>query len=693
MDGDQSSGEEGNDSYTKLLLHMDDTGLSDSSYVNHTTTKNGNAARSSTQSKFGGYSAYFDGAGDYITVQDSVDWAFGTGDFTIDCWIRPTSMVGTTCMVEHYQDNENRWGFELDNNNLGFYVRDGDVTTVACYGLHGITADGTWHHVAITRDGNDWRVFVDGTQVGSTVSDSSPVPNVSGDLLIGCRKWSGTPNYFYPGYIDELRITKGDARWTSNFTPATSRYGAHRVTANGDPHLDTSEKKFGSSSMRFDGTGDYLSVEDSGDWNFGSNAFTIDCWVYFTDLSGTHVLASQYESAQRLFQFWANASKKLNCFWGYDGTRGQYATTNACVDTGQWYHIVLARSGNDCLVFVDGVSQTMTAYTAFSGDLGDIDGPLLIGAYNHTSLQHYFNGYVDEFRVSKGIARWTTGFAVPTSEYTTDSNTVLLMHFNSDVSGEAQEVTFNGNPQLAVAPTKWNGSYYFDGTNDYISIPDSDDWNFGSGDFTMEAWVRYSSLSNDNIITQQGPSQKAFSFGRRNSGNVLRFVYTTDGSSETSFESAWTPNLNTWYHVAACRDGSDLRLFVDGTQVGSTHNISSATIHNSTSTLCIGDDANGGGIGDPFHGFMDELRIVKGEALYTSNFTPPAEPFSLYRVSGDLSESTRLVVLNESDWSITNNEVVSGSSYDIAFTTSDSVTIVGRKSNGECQAYGNVVPA
>ena len=85
--------------------------------------------------------------------------------------------------------------------------------------------------------------------------------------------------YFFNGYLDELRISKGIARWTSDFTPPSSPYGKVATV--------TSQKKFGTASGEFKGSGEYLSLADSDDWNVGSGDFTIDAWVKWNSVSDT----------------------------------------------------------------------------------------------------------------------------------------------------------------------------------------------------------------------------------------------------------------------------------------------------------------------------------------------------------------------------------------------------------------------
>jgi hypothetical protein len=156
-----------------------------------------------------------------------------------------------------------------------------------------------------------------------------------------------------------------------------------------------------------------------------------------------------------------------------------------------------------------------------------------------------------------------------------------------------------------------------------LRVPHASSLNL-PGDFTIEGWVRYSvamSASQWSPIfaaKRNTSTQWEYWFGAL--ADALYFTWSTNGTTLSSVNVSWTPSLNVWYHVAACRSGSNLRFFVDGTQQGATQTVS-GTIWSDTRDLSIGSDS----INVPsFTGFLDDIRITKGVARYTSNFTPPA---------------------------------------------------------------------
>lgn len=200
-------------SYTKLLIHAN-SDLSDSTGT-HTPTAGGNAAVSTAQSKFGGASIALDGSGDTVTVADHADLDFGTGDFTIDLWVRFTSL-GIGRGIFH-RDNGGGNGYQLiwsssAGGTLAFQAGGASLAT----GTWSPSTD-TWYHVAVCRSGTSLRLFVDGTQVGSTATDSTSLAYTS-DLVIG----SGDSGRDLEGYIDEFRLMNGYARFTANFTAPTA---------------------------------------------------------------------------------------------------------------------------------------------------------------------------------------------------------------------------------------------------------------------------------------------------------------------------------------------------------------------------------------------------------------------------------------------------------------------------------------
>ena len=225
--------------FPKNILHLPfdgsngATSTSDVSNQNNAVTVNG-AQISTAQSKFGGSSMLFDGSNDYLSVGGS-EWNsnLNSGDFTVEFWIR-FNTVGTAYIIENY-NGSNGWGVALwsgggGTNYLDGFWHDGGWKYIQ-YGVGGSSqyttpsAD-TWYHVAFVRNGNDWALYLNGTAEGTRTGLSGSITSSSnGSLDIG-RRFSDT--YFVDGYIDDLRITKGLARYTSNFTPPTT---AHLTSA------------------------------------------------------------------------------------------------------------------------------------------------------------------------------------------------------------------------------------------------------------------------------------------------------------------------------------------------------------------------------------------------------------------------------------------------------------------------------
>ncbi len=401
----------------------------------------------------------------------------------------------------------------------------------------------------------------------------------------------------------------------------------HIVTVNGNPQFSTAQSKFGGSSMYFDGSGDYLTVPDDADWALGS-IWTIDLWAYITTGVKVNYMVTQHQNTDNKWAFGVNASNKLT--WNMK-TGGTWSTpepvSTMSVPIGSWTHLAATNDGTNIRLFSDG-----TLFGTFSTrTLPDMSSLLKIGG-GYDSWQ--YTGYIDELRITKGEARWITGFTPPTSAYTSDANTKLLLHFDGDVSDGAHIITSNDNPQLSATTAKFDGAMYFGGSasGDYLSIPDSDDWNFGSGDFTIDLWASLDS-GLQHQFCRQSPAVGD------NSNNivwwvgtdkVISFLYSVSGSGWTTVTStqAATFNYNEWVHFAVVRDSSLLTFYINGNKLGDSINIGSAVFFNSTQLFTIGAGTSGGVFVSRLKGFIDELRISKGIARWTSNFTPETGPYT-----------------------------------------------------------------
>jgi len=220
------------DIYTVALLHMNgaDAATTFIDESGKTWTANGNAQVDTAQSKFGGASALFDGTGDYLTASDSNDWQLDGGSnsnsWTIDFWVRfnDDPSAGAVGFVQQRTDNDNWWSVFFSADLLYFSIRSAAVVTVLISNTWNPTM-ATWYHVAYVKNGaTGYLMFVNGTQVGSTQTDTDPMPNFAGGVQVARHTNLSGTNFDLNGWIEELRISKGIARWTANFTPNDKEY-------------------------------------------------------------------------------------------------------------------------------------------------------------------------------------------------------------------------------------------------------------------------------------------------------------------------------------------------------------------------------------------------------------------------------------------------------------------------------------
>jgi hypothetical protein len=207
-----------------LLLHGNGTNgsttITDSSPTPKTVTAVGNAQISTAQSKFGGASIAFDNAGDYLTLASNSAFAFGTGDFTIEFWVYMNSLKAGINFI-----NSNS-GSGSGTNSVIFGLNDSNALEYYINGASRISdpvalSTSSWVHVALCRGSGTSRIFKNGLQVGTSFADTQTV-NSANTFLIGTR--NDNLSFSFNGYIDDLRITKGVARYTANFTPPTAPF-------------------------------------------------------------------------------------------------------------------------------------------------------------------------------------------------------------------------------------------------------------------------------------------------------------------------------------------------------------------------------------------------------------------------------------------------------------------------------------
>jgi hypothetical protein len=619
------------------------------------TTANG-ATISTSRSKFGSGSAFFDGIDDRMNLTQDLR---NSPEFTWECWFYP---LGSGVLIYFSGGNAvfPNGNPHLTQTGPGGGLRlsmDGESSSNVLTHQNVIPRN-TWSHAALCRNSsNVMRLYLNGVQSGSSYTRSQTFGN-GNSIALGNRP-SNDLSYDYRGYIDEVRISKV-CRYTASFTPDTEPFTnddntllllhfndyngsteivddvgqtitetrpALTATVAGNSQISTAQSKVGSSSALFDGSGDYIRFT-SDTLRLKTEDFTIECWIRPNSLAaGVNKMLYDQRSAdtQVNIVIFLNSTNALN-FWVNGAARIQ--TGNNFLTTDTWYHIAVVRFNGLTRMFVDG-TEVGSAYVDSNNYLG---APVVIGS-GWDGTQGPFNTYIDELRVSN-TDRYGK-YTIPTSAFSLDSDTSLLMHFdgadNSTTFTEENGLTVTrvGDSKISTTQSVFNGaSGLFDGTGDYVSLADNNDWDLATTDWTIEFWVypiNGFGMTNANTGSNQGWRLYM------DSGNVINF--TERGASANQRLSLTCIQLNAWQHVAVERKGTLMSFYHNGRLVGRYSGAS--TIVNSTASLLIGGIYGVGASAwtttfNAVNFYMDELRISRVARYYstTTSFTPSTEAFT-----------------------------------------------------------------
>jgi len=374
------------------------------------------------------------------------------------------------------------------------------------------------------------------------------------------------------------------------------------VKTNGDPVASTLQSNFYGGSFIFDGSGDYLSSSSGSDLSFGTGNFTIECWVYMTAASSAE--DGIFQISTTIGGLAATQSNTITLQTNGSVYRSYANDTSTAfstaVITNKWVHLALVRSSTSLNLFVNGVKDATTI-----SDSRNYSGTYLaIGGYYSTS--YLWVGNISDFRLYKGVAKYTSNFVVPAT------SPDILPDTPSGVSG--------GSKLAKVT----DGAVSFDGTGDYLLSGASSDYSFGTGNFTIEGYIYPNSASGTQGIMGIGnavsPACQIF-YNVSNSQKVRFNV--TDG---TAIESTGTAPAKAWSHFAVVREGTgsnETKIYING-KLEAQGTISTNLTE---TTLQIGRPNTSSGT-EYFNGVVSNFRVLKGTALYTSNFTPPTAPLT-----------------------------------------------------------------
>lgn len=416
-----------------------------------------------------------------------------------------------------------------------------------------------------------------------------------------------------------------------------------QLTANGDVSVNTTTYKYGGGSAYFDGDGDYLEITPTENFNFYNYDFTIECWIYSTnDQNGGAIISTRLGSVYSPFELqigYPNLNKiTLLIYNGSSWYNGGIIYGDTIIPQNEWIHLAWVSQNGNHTVYINGISDpNITNINAPIVDI--IPSNVYIGKGGDSA----FFGYIDDFQILKGIAKYTENFTPPTAQlpapYDENGNNVsLLLHMDgtnssqdfTDSSNNDFTVTVNGDTYTDTSVKKFGASSaYFDGDGDYLQLdtPSNNLIDWHSTDYTLECWV-YIVSAPSNTPSSSSPlignadissGIEYWSFGPTNSLSV-KFKYWS--GQENSLETIPSIlNTGQWYHLAFVKNGTRISIYIDG--VETVFDTLAVTPEISESyPLAIGSFCNAS-----FNGYIDELRITKGVARYTSNFVPQTAPF------------------------------------------------------------------
>lgn len=466
------------DEFTKLLLHFD---IADGEMTFKDSSGNENHGRlmgwnstlsriSSTQSQFGGSSFFVENAnGSHLCVDHrSPDLDFGSNDFTIEWWSRPNQTTIDESIIGTIESSNGTWHIWRGNTNLvQFTIRDG--TTTKDHETHWPSGDvvGVWKHRAVVRNGDQMYYYVDGvaqTPSFGTGALSAGYTIVQNDnpIRIGDYNLPTGTAFTYDGYIDEVRISNGVARYTANFTPPAAPFedgystnadpfsasvtglynfdGVDGATTStnagsgpdptfvGDADLSNTHTIQGETSLYVSGNNDSCVVLDSGNDgidDFGTGDFTVEFWFRGdTPTNDTTILARGRDVGNISgFAYKARYSSNGNQVTLQVGDGTTIYTLNMDVGnpttpgtrTQQWQHIALVRSGDTLYGFREGVLEDTpwlggTPSAGWSMPYDTSEKTVLGASWNGTGYQTECKGYIKNVRITKGVARYTASF-------------------------------------------------------------------------------------------------------------------------------------------------------------------------------------------------------------------------------------------------------------------------------------------
>jgi hypothetical protein len=357
-----------------------------------------------------GGSAYFDGASDYLKTTGTVGIA--NSAFTICCWFYPlnSSVIG---LFDSGPDVAGVFR-NFDANRIEYQLGGTPVSIAGDYQVN------AWNWLCITKSTTTFDVYINGTSAGSGTCASTMVES---NFTIGAINNGGDGSYL--GYISDFQVLNTATIVSVPTAPITNASGKtyllkfqnaaifdnammNDLETVGNAQISTSVKKYGTGSLAFDGTGDYLVPPASPNNSLGSGNFTIECWVNPSIVNNNAICGLGNVDNTDTSCFFLRLENGYVNF--YTTGNNRYAVTYT---SGSWYHLAVVRSSGTVSVYWDGTQ--IGSGISITNNFSSTDFYVACGKVTGTIPYNAFNGYIDDLRITKGYARYTATFTPPTS--------------------------------------------------------------------------------------------------------------------------------------------------------------------------------------------------------------------------------------------------------------------------------------
>ena len=637
-----------------------------------------------------GGSVAFDGI-NYIKPLSGNHFDFGTGDFTIDGWINPNDSKTLPILLDTRSSDPTKNGFTLGLNRTWYLeIKVGSNTYTSDIAIF----RNLWYHFVLSRTSGVINLWLNGNKAG-TFSDSTNFN--SKEATIGAT-YDG--KNAYNGYMFNLRINKGVSLYdvNQNFNPPFTislpnqntslllaaynhnqiidRLGKNEIISYGSALSSRDESKFGKGSIYFDGS-DFgaITFKQSNNFSFGSSNFTIEGWIYSKKITKNDIdpdtgntLVVEVTASKRAIFDLRTESNTASGFYLAENDLGfklansdnTFISTTSGRNSDTWQHFAVVRNGSTLTLFIDGLSSNGGSFDLTNENFSNAN--LIIGGYEDGLLSpSTYYGYIDNFIVTKDLAKYTSDFSpgpilltdVESSFAGLNKNSFIDNSINKFITTQVGGTNIFGYSPKSEASNSYNeslhnGSLYFDTsvTLPSLEIPYSStlfDW--WTNDFTLEFFIYAPSFVSSTIadtdftsLTNKVASNCIGNFSKNTTefiwsfgpiaDNTVTFVYqSVDSGTQRPQRIDFSQKLtiNAWNHVALSKTSSGVRLYVNG--IGSPLSaIQFSPRSDSNTPLTIGQ-YNNTKIADKT--YISNLRIVKGTALYTTDtITVPTQALS-----------------------------------------------------------------